>query len=88
MTASNLVPGKHVVVTDFDGGEGIMVDLNTKKYFQLNETAMLVWKGLESGKSIEQIVGDVTLTYEVEPEHAARSVRRVVENFQSYKLLE
>ena len=36
-----LTPGKHVVVTgsDFDGGEGILVHLNTKKYYQLNETA-------------------------------------------------
>jgi hypothetical protein len=66
----NLVPGKHVVATDFDGGEGILVDLNTKKYFQLNETAMVVWKGLEKGKTMNEI-----------------SVQRIVDNFQSYKLV-
>ena len=31
MNATNLTTGKHVVATDFDGGEGILVDLNTKK---------------------------------------------------------
>lgn len=87
MNATKLVPGKHVVVTDFDGGEGILVDLNTKKYYQLNETAMLVWKGLEKGKSMNEIVADITSSYEVAPDHATVSVQRIVDNFQSYKLV-
>ena len=87
MSSMNLAPAKHVVVTDFDGGEGILVDLNTKKYFKLNETAMLVWRGLEQGKTVNQIVDDVTSNYEVTADKATLSVQRVVENFQSYKLL-
>lgn len=87
MNSINLVPGKHVVVTDFDGGEGILVDLNTKKYFQLNETAMVVWKGLEQGKTVGEIAHDITAQYEVAPDNAVRSVERILGNFQSYKLL-
>jgi len=83
----NLITGKHVVATDFDGGEGILVDLNTKKYFQLNETAMVVWKGLEKGKTMNEIVADITATYEVAPDKATLSVQRIVDNFQSYKLV-
>lgn len=87
MTATNLVAGKHVVVTDFDGGEGILVDLNTKRYYQLNETAMIVWKGLEQGKTLNDIVADVTANYEVEPDRATISVQRLLDNFQTYKLI-
>lgn len=87
MTATNLTTGKHVVVTDFDGGEGILVDLDTKRYFQLNETAMLVWRGLEQGKSINEIVNDVTASYEVEPSHALNSVERLLDSFQAYRLV-
>ena len=87
MNSINLVPGKHVVVTDFDGGEGILVDLNTKKYFQLNETAMVVWKGLEQGKTVGEIASDITSQYEVALDNATRSVERILDNFQSYKLL-
>lgn len=83
----NLRPGKHVVVTDFEGGEGILVDLNTKRYYQLNETAMVVWKGLEKGKTMSEIVADITATYEVAPDKATLSVQRIVDNFQSYKLV-
>jgi hypothetical protein len=84
---NDLIPGKHVVDTDFDGGEGILVDLNTKKYYQLNETAMAVWKGLEKGKSMGEIVADITSTYEVPADKATSSVQRIVDNFQTYKLL-
>lgn len=87
MSSNNLTPGKHVVVTDFDGGEGILVDLNTKKYYQLNETAMIVWKGLEKGKTMGEIVADITSSYEVTPGQATLSVQRIVDNFQSYKLV-
>ena len=87
MSTTNLLPCKHVVFTDFDGDEGILVDLNTKRYYQLNETAMLVWKGLEQGKTVKEIVGDVTASYEVTAEHATGSVQKVVDDFQSYRLV-
>jgi hypothetical protein len=86
-TIMNLTPGKHVVVTDFDGGEGVLVDLNTKKYFQLNETAMVVWRGLEQGKSLREIADDITGQYEIALENAIHSVERIVDNFRTYKLL-
>ena len=38
------VPQDHVIFTDLDGLEGVLVDLNTRKYYQLNETAALVWR--------------------------------------------
>jgi hypothetical protein len=84
---SNLIPSKHVVVTDFDGGEGILVDLNIKKYYQLNETAMVVWRGLEQGKSTGEIAADITSSYEVALEKAIPSVERIVADFQTYKLV-
>ena len=87
MSTTNPRPCKDVIFTDFDGNEGILVDLNTKRYYQLNETAMLVWKGLEQGKTVNEIVVDVTACYEVTAEHATRSVQKVVDNFQSYKLV-
>jgi hypothetical protein len=82
-----MIPHEHVVFTEFDGGEGLLVDLDTKKYFQLNPTATLVWRGLEGGKTLEEIVGDMTAEYEVSPEHAARSVRRLLGGLQDFRLV-
>jgi hypothetical protein len=80
-------PFDHVVFTEFDGGEGVLVDLNTKRYYQLNETAALVWRALEKGKNREEIVGEFTAQYEVSAEHAQASLDKILRRFQSYKLL-
>lgn len=86
MSATGLAPQEHVVFTEFDAGEGVLVDLNTKKYFQLNETAAVVWRGLEDGLTFEDIVGRITSAYEVEDAHAAESVRRTLDNFRDLGL--
>ncbi len=88
MTSTNgFLPHEHVVFTEFDAGEGILVDLNTKKYFQLNETGMIVWRGLEKRQTLEEIVGQITAAYDVTPEHAAESVRKVLESLRAFKLI-
>lgn len=76
----------HVVATDFEGGEGVLVDLNTKRYYQLNETAMLVWRGLEGGRGTEEMVDEMTSRYEVSRERARESVEKILQNFWSLKL--
>ena len=48
---------------------------------------MLVWRGLERGKSTHEIAVDITSNYEVELDRATISVERIVDNFQTYKLL-
>lgn len=74
-------------MTVFDGGEGVLVDLNTKRYYQLNETAMLVWRGVEAGRTVSEIVGEMTNVYEVTPEQAEQSVAKILRNFRDYKLV-
>lgn len=85
--ASTPRPHEHIVCTSFDGGEGVLVDLNSKKYFQLNETALLVWTCLERGRSYDEIVAEITAHYAVEPERAALSLDKLLENLRSYKLV-
>lgn len=80
-------PFEHIVATGFDGGEGVLVDLNTKQYYQLNETAMLVWRGLEAGKSVEDIVSEMTAVYDITEEYAAASVNKLLRSFAARKLV-
>lgn len=87
MSDINPTPYEHIVFTEFDGSEGILVDLNTKKYYQINETAMLIWKGLEKGMPPAQIVEEIVANYEVTPEEAARNVDTTLQNFAAHKLI-
>jgi len=87
MTEINPTPFEHIVFTEFDDAEGILVDLNTKKYYQLNETAMLIWKSLENGLSNEKIADEMVRNYDVTPEAALQNVEKAVKDFETYKLV-
>lgn len=87
MNDIRLTPHEHIVFTEFDGGEGVLVDLNTKRYYQLNETAALVWRALEQGKSASEVVEELTAAYDVTRERAAESVEKLLHSFQSNKLV-
>jgi hypothetical protein len=76
----------HVIFTDLDGQEGVLVDLNTKKYYQLNETAMVIWRDLEKGLSVDKIADDLTTSYDVTSDRAAGSVARLIQTLHSLRL--
>ncbi len=86
-STAELEPHEHVVFTEFDEGEGILVDLNTKKYFQLNETAVIVWRGLEKKQPLDEIVSEIVETYDISNAHATESVQKLLENLRAFKLL-
>jgi len=90
MLMSNITPPpyEHIVFTEFDGSEGILVDLNTKKYYHINETAMMIWKGLEKGMPSAQIVDEIVANYEVTPEEAAVNVEKTLKDFAMHKLID
>jgi hypothetical protein len=77
----------HVICTEFNNGEGVLVDLDTKRYYQLNETATIVWMAVERGRSVEQIATELALIYDVSSDHASASVNRIVGEFRTQKLL-
>jgi len=87
MNSSTPVPLKDVVFTDFEGGEGILVNLNTKQYYRLNETGALIWRGLENGSTVEDIVSEMQTYYEVTREHALTSVDKLLLILESNKLV-
>jgi hypothetical protein len=82
------IPQNQIICTEFDGGEGILVDLQTRRYYQLNETALLVWKGLENGETQEQIAAKLTNGYDVGVEHARTSIASLVDRLASYQLID
>lgn len=87
MQSSTVVPIKDIVFTDFEAGEAILVDLNTTKYYQLNETGALIWRELEKGSSIDEIVSEIQTVYDVSSEHALASVEKLLLNLESNKLV-
>ena len=82
-----VVPIKDVVYTDFQSTGGILVDLKTKQYYQLNETGSLIWRGLEKGDTVDDIAVEMSMLYEVTAEHAKRSVETLLSNLEMRRLV-
>lgn len=87
MNAVDIRTPEHVVATEFDGGEGVLVDLNSKHYFQLNETGMFIWRSLEKRVAPDDIAAELADRYDVTSAHAHASVGRFLEKLRALKLL-
>ena len=85
--ASSPLPGEHVIFTDLDGLQGVLVDLNSRKYYQLNETASLIWRGLEKRLQVGDIASEMTERYEVSLEQATASIEAALRHFDEQRLL-
>lgn len=80
-------PRKNVIASEFANGEGTLVDLNTKRYIQLNETALMIWRCLESRQSRDEIINQLCARYDVTPEHAGQSVDKAIASFKENDLV-
>jgi hypothetical protein len=81
-------PYDHVIFTDLNGVEGVLVDLNTRQYFQINESACLIWRGLAKGTPVADIARELTELYDVTLDHAQSSVEAAVARFSAHRLLD
>ena len=87
MPADSFKTNPQVVATPFDNGEGVLIDLQGKQYFQLNETGLFIWQRLADGHSSAQIASALTAEYDVSEVQAEASVQRLIADLQQRELL-
>ncbi|HXY29327.1 MAG TPA: PqqD family protein [Gemmatimonadaceae bacterium] len=66
----------------------VLLHLETKRYYTLNETGMRVWVLLEQGNGVDDIVRTLVAEFEVEPDAARREVDRLLEDLIRERLVE
>ena len=80
MSSQSLVrPDPDVVDTEIGEGEVALLHLGTKTYFSLNVTGARIWHHLKHGLSIEDVSHRLQEEFQVDREHAERSVEQLVE---------
>ena len=69
------------LLTELGDGTGVLLDLDSKFYFTLNETALFVWKRLveSEGLAREQLAVALASAFEVEPGAASADLDSVLE---------
>jgi len=81
------------VVARVVGGETLIVPVRAKvgdlaSIYSFNGTGSLIWKLLESPRTVAQLVDAVAQAYEVDPAQAERDVTNFVSEMKSVGLVE
>ena len=86
---ATLRPHPKCLLTELDDGTGVILNLETKYYFTLNATGVVLWKALEGGaRTPQEIVARLVGEFEVEEAEALADVRAVLDELLSEQLVE
>lgn len=81
-----LRPDRDVVDTELDDGELALLHLGTRTYFTLNATGARIWRGLQEGRTLEDVSRQLQEEFAVDAEQAERSIGRLAEELVLHKL--
>lgn len=72
---------ERVLLTELGDGTGVLLDLDSKFYFTLNETAIAVWKQLAAAPALsrDELVVGLTREFEVGHEQAGSDLDIVLD---------
>ena len=59
-------------------GEAVLLDMDSKHYFRLNDTGAFIWKALERRQPVDAIVDGLGEAFVVEREEAVTEVERLL----------
>ncbi len=75
-----------VVCTELDDG-GVLLNLDTKYYYNLNETGLRIWQVMDKFQNPPEIAEKLVNEYEVDVERAKVSVIRLMEDLEKEGLI-
>ncbi len=84
---SRPVPQDDVLFTKLESGESVLLGIDSKMYYSLNEVGSRIWQLLSDSKTIGEIADQLQQEYDVTSDHATQSVIELVENLLSEKLV-
>jgi len=66
-------PAKDIVFTALED-EVVILNLKTRRYFGLNESGVLIWQAVQTGKDVAEMIAAMAEVYDVTPEDAREAV--------------
>ncbi len=76
-----------VVCSELEGG-GILLNLATKYYFNLNETGLRIWQILDHRNTTSEIADSIVEEYDIDGEHAGASVSGLLQELEKNGLIQ
>jgi hypothetical protein len=85
--AGRPVPSPGVICTQLDENDAVLLDLDSDRWFILNETGFRIWREIKVGRSVAEIARLLVAEYEVTPDDAKGAIARLVDSLQAEGLL-
>ena len=75
-----------VISTELELG-AVLLNLDTKYYYNLNETGLKIWNLLNSSYSLSQIVLTLTKEYKIDLQRATTSLAQIIKQLEKENLI-
>ncbi len=76
----------HVVTTELEDG-AVLLNLNTKYYYNLNETGLSIWQALDESGDPETIATKLTDSYDIDRRQASAYLGELLEDLEKEGLV-
>jgi Coenzyme PQQ synthesis protein D (PqqD) len=70
------------------GRSGILLDLNSGDFFEVDEVGLSIWRLLDGKSSVEAVSGKLARSYSAPPATIEKDVRRFVSELRKRRLIE
>ena len=88
MSATRVRISDHVLYRSVPGGGGVLLDLERREYFALDDVAARMWEVLSETGEAARVVGSLALEFDVERESLARDVDEFVQTLTARRLVQ
>jgi len=78
---------KEVIFTELDEDEAVLLSLENKIYYSLNETGMAIWRLINGKRTIEDISAMVAGEFSVAAERINKPVLEFIKTLEKEKLI-
>ena len=68
--------------------EAVLLDLKSKQYYRLNESAAVIYRAIEEGLGRDGAIARLLETFDVDDPTAANAVDQTLKDLEARKLLE
>ncbi|MCB0308025.1 MAG: PqqD family protein [Bdellovibrionales bacterium] len=82
-----IIDPKKIIFADLDISEAVVLNLDTKNYYRLNETGQVIWKRLENNQSPPEIADFLSESYDISREAALKDVYELIDNLKAEQLI-
>ena len=88
LETTRITPSARVILTEMPDGKGVLLDMDTKFYYELNVTGVVIWKRFGGrSKLASELVAALVEEFEVTGAVAAEDLAEMVASLAADKLV-